>query len=337
MFFLIRAVLSIFTFWLPLLFSAKALLRPDQNLHFLLTYWLLYALMANIQYYLRHVQTAVPFVSLFVYLGDFINTWMFYSHGCLVLSNYYIPGLFGGGVSGSYVIDTWDLRVFDPVVKTLVVKNGFFQNFLGLFPARFLPIDDLIAFNHQLCHHFELGGKRLSFLQFGVDYFCYIDTPNELHVRYLRCRRFLLSLACFGQPPRRRRRAVLKSQQPRPMAPRPEATGYVNVDMDFDRRSRSRANSTGLRRSGSPSPRMQRSQSPPVHYMSPENSPRMFAADGSGVHKYGGLMPRRGEEILKPRAVSGPDPTRVEAYTTEVRPASFSAGSPPYPVVSEYR
>lgn len=326
---LLRFLILILNFWFPLLLTAKAFQRPDDGTRFLLTYWVLYACVANAQYYFHHHERGFSFDSLIVYLGDFVLMWMFYSHGCLVITHYYLPSLFRLGTGGASTIDELDFRLFDPLVNLAVVRNPFLQGLIGLFPTRILPIDDLMAFNNELCRHFRLSGKRLSFLQFGVEYFCYMDTSSELHVRYLRCRRFLLGLNMLGLPPRKRRVRSGSSTFRAPTPPQDQL--YAREEF----RTRLRANSAGLRTSQAASG----STSPPVNSprMAPVNNPSVFADIPSvslkvpANMKYGGMQQARRDE--QPRSVSGPE---LETAHRAADRRSVSSGSPPYPVASGF-
>lgn len=179
----IRPFISILTFWWPLLLSVKALKLPGQNIQFLLTYWLFYTCLSQIQNFLQELP--MPISSVLILAGDFAQIWMFYSHGCLVTLYYYIPVVFGG-YTVTELVDILDHQLLDPIVNVFWVKNTIFQSFLQPLSSKSLPLDEFLAFNKNLCEQQSLPGKRLSFLQYSLEYFCYVDLDQELRARYLK-------------------------------------------------------------------------------------------------------------------------------------------------------
>lgn len=184
----IRPFISILTFWWPLLLSVKALQVPGQNIQFLLTYWLFYTCLCQIQNII--LELPIPISTFLILIGDFSQIWMFYSHGCLVALYYYIPDI-SGGYTLSELVDMLDQQFLDPIVNLFWVKNTVFQSFLQPLSSKFLPLDEFLAFNKDLCEQQSLPGKRLSFLQYSLDYFCYVDLDQELRARYLKTRLFV--------------------------------------------------------------------------------------------------------------------------------------------------
>lgn len=189
----IHPILSLLSFWFPLILSAKAILKPNKNIQFLLLYWISYVAISNVQYYLIEFNI-IPLKSFVLVLGDLIELWLFYSHGCLVLAYYYLPKLLKQTENRS-VIDTLDYKFMDPLVSTFVVRNAFVQSFFHLVSTKFPPIDDLMHFNRELCKHFSSKQRRLSFLAFSVEYFCYMDLPTQLHSRYLKSEKLIRDLS----------------------------------------------------------------------------------------------------------------------------------------------
>lgn len=182
--------------WFPLLLSAKALSRPAENIQFLLHYWLWYLGLTYIQFY---VQLA-PFQGL-VDLGIAIfKIWLFYGHGCVLLSRFYLPKATFAATRWTSVVDM-EAGFIDPMVLGFVVRNPVFQSTMSVLEnsgiARFAL--SLFAFNHELCR-LVLWPKRPLCLHLGVDFFCYMDLPRELAARLQRLERFLFGLRSAVSP-----------------------------------------------------------------------------------------------------------------------------------------
>ncbi|KAM9934376.1 hypothetical protein OXX80_006023 [Metschnikowia pulcherrima] len=179
----IQPLISLFSFWWPLLLSVKALQAPGENVQFLLTYWLFYACISSFQFHVS--ASSIPLSSIMCLGADVLNLWMFYSHGCLLVTHYYIPNM--TGMPLVHVVECFDKKLLDPLVTNLWVRNKFLQGFLRSKSPKSPLIDDLMMFNRSLCNHFAQP-KRLTFLQFSLEYFCYMDSENELNARYLKSR-----------------------------------------------------------------------------------------------------------------------------------------------------
>ncbi|OBA21560.1 hypothetical protein METBIDRAFT_12053 [Metschnikowia bicuspidata var. bicuspidata NRRL YB-4993] len=187
-----RPVLALLTFWWPLLLSVKALKAPGQNVQFLLTYWLFYACISGTQHLLAGL--AFPLSSAINLILDFLHVWMFYSHGCLVALHHYIPSI-TGHTSAAAIVNALDHKVVDPLVSILVVRNRLLQRVLASRSSNVPPLDDFLLFNQSLCEHHALLPTRLSFLQFSLHYFCYVDLESELQARYAKSRGVLARFA----------------------------------------------------------------------------------------------------------------------------------------------
>ncbi|QBM89335.1 hypothetical protein METSCH_D04050 [Metschnikowia aff. pulcherrima] len=179
----IQPLISLFSFWWPLLLSVKALQAPGENVQFLLTYWLFYACISSFQFHV--LALSIPLSSIMCLGADVLNLWMFYSHGCLLVTHYYIPNMTGRPLV--HVIEGFDKNLLDPLIMNLWVRNKFLQGFLRSKSPKSPIIDDLMLFNQSLCDHFAQP-KRLTILQFSLEYFCYMDLENELNARYLKSR-----------------------------------------------------------------------------------------------------------------------------------------------------
>ncbi|GEQ67766.1 hypothetical protein JCM33374_g1431 [Metschnikowia sp. JCM 33374] len=111
---------------------------------------------------------------------------------------YYIPEIKGPHYSMS-IVDLLDRRFIDPLVTLLWVKNVVLQKLLAAADCTIAPIDDLLIFNRNLCaYHASVSGpERLPFLQYSLEYFCYIDQPSELRAKYGKARGTLNKIGSF--------------------------------------------------------------------------------------------------------------------------------------------
>lgn len=314
---IIRCLLSVFTFWFPLALSTKALDSRDvQGIQFLLTFWLYYVVIAHAQFYVRLYD--FPLANLCCLGGDFVKMWMFYAHGCLVISAYYVPALFGHTL-GSYTVMDFEKLYVDPLVSTFVTRNPVLQNFLVLIRGVRLPgvpISDLLRFNYEL-RKMPDSPKKPSFLQFGLDYFCYIDLSSALYARYQEFRRFLFGVSQVILPPPRKRSlsGVGRIPLPRGVPSRVVLPRLVVPRVVLPR--------SGLPRAPLPSGSFEHNQ-----FIDSRSTPRLKT--------YTVLANQTlwAEHKPKPRAVSGSD-VATEPRVMRTRASSFSAGDPPYPIVSE--
>lgn len=160
--------LAVLAFWIPLLLSLRATRDKNYSAHrFLLTYWLFYAVSSNVSTTLQTVFENLPLVTTIHAAVSIFNVWLFYGHGCLVVSFYVLPDLFHRFL-GFRSLEELD-QFLSPVLSPLV--NGS-KSFARKGVTRGRP-------------------SGLSILDYGVHRFCYMDQPAELHQRYLNTRRIL--------------------------------------------------------------------------------------------------------------------------------------------------
>lgn len=209
----LQVPLSLVSFWFPLLLSLQACREQKSTAHqFLLTYWLFYAVLNNASNYLQAYLGFLPLADVVELACTFLNMWLFYGHGCLVLAHYYLPDLlykFTGCLSFAEL----DKRLITPGVVPMLNVLALTRPFSGIM-APILPRRRSSSNPRRLTLGTSLAQVLFSILDQGVDRFCYMDDPAELHARYLSNRLFLLvvSLAfSHQQQPKTRRRAVSRS------------------------------------------------------------------------------------------------------------------------------
>lgn len=312
---IVHGLLSILTFWFPALLSIKALdLKDSGALQFLVNFWLSFVVLSKGQAFIQEYQ--VPMGGALCVVGDLLKMWMFYSHGCLVALLYLVPSIFGQAL-GTATWVNFERMVVEPFFTVGVVRNPFLQNALIFFNGArvpFVPIGDLLMFNHQLRELHE-HPRRMSSLLFGVNYFCYVDTAEQLFTRYMRCKRFLWGIsAMFRAYPQQRMQSVM----PRTTSP----------DMDDElRREYYEVSSESPRMPSPQGTRIQRASSPRLVILGNAKKGYNLQPGYRGV--------RDGVEFSsKPRAASGGEP-RLGVKMSRSRASSYSAGDPPYPILSE--
>lgn len=185
----LHSALTAFTFWVPLLLSIKALQTPQREIHFLLYYWLSYAI-------LQHVHQLVPLPYL---ITDTILLWAFYAQGCIVCLYYFFPWLFDPQDMTPY--DELEQDYVVPVVKTLWTNNTFTQNAVVMLSKYTNSLNRFSTFNRSLTKFF---GKEASLLQFLLEYFCFIELPEVLRERGLAWVRFFTGVGAVIKDTRAR-------------------------------------------------------------------------------------------------------------------------------------
>lgn len=195
----ILGLCSLLTFWLPLLLTAKLLSNLNQtsyvgngligSMQFLLNYWICYIVFT----YLERSEVAKLLADKYAEVGfSLVKIWLFYGHGCLIVNNYYLDSLFkhlfiksaSKSVNTLQVLET---NLIDPLVDLFVIRNFLVQNMVRVFHrSRIGVVRGLVAYNYELRKNFNTSSKceRTSFLQFSLDYLCYMDDPNELDQRF---------------------------------------------------------------------------------------------------------------------------------------------------------
>lgn len=186
---LITAPLSVLHLWIPLALTAKSLQSESPQSHaFLLHYWAWYVLLSYLHF-------LVSSWGLFFLAGAVdlalagAKLWLFYAHGCMVLSRFYLPrALFAA--TGLASLADFEAKLIDPFV-TFLARNKILQKGLSFFESSKNSglARSLAAFNRELC-------KRQC-LAVGVDFVCYLDLPRQLAERVQAIERFLAFLRGF--------------------------------------------------------------------------------------------------------------------------------------------
>lgn len=167
--------------------------RPESS-QFLLTYWLVYATISNIQsFFSVYLGGLAMFVAI---VAAALNVWLFYGHGCLVVSHFIGPHILRR-TTGASSVSELDARFIDPMMVTLVARNPVAQGVMRLLPRKISPFRELLQFNLEFARSL-LTSRRMSFLQLMGGFFCYMDSPVELNARYEQCRSLFGKLADPG-------------------------------------------------------------------------------------------------------------------------------------------
>lgn len=213
----ISGLCSLLTFWLPLLLTAKLLSNLNQtsyvgngligSMQFLLNYWICYIVFT----YVERSEVAKLMADKYAEVGfSLVKIWLFYGHGCLIMNNYYLDSLFkrlfiksaSKSVNTLQVLET---NLIDPLVDLFVIRNFVVQNMVRVFHrSRIGVVRGLVAYNYELRKNFNTSSKceRISFLQFSLDYLCYMDDPNELDQRFQNSQNILSHfLSVISLPP----------------------------------------------------------------------------------------------------------------------------------------
>ncbi|KAF3991084.1 hypothetical protein FT663_01793 [Candidozyma haemuli var. vulneris] len=219
--------LSALHLWFPLLLSAKALNRPPgENIQFLLHYWLWYLGLSYVHFYLASMVPLQGVVDLFL-AG--VKIWLFYGHGCIVLSRFYLPRVAFATTGWTSVVEL-EATVIDPLVSAFVVRNPILQNTMSVIERTGIAsfASALFAFNHELCRSVSWP-KRPSCLHLGVDFLCYMDSPRELAARLQKLERFIFGIRSAVSP--------VVSPKSRKVSSRKLNTSKVDYDDSFSPRS----------------------------------------------------------------------------------------------------
>lgn len=213
----ISGICSLLTFWLPLLLTAKLLSNLNQtsyvgngligSMQFLLNYWICYIVFT----YVEKSEVSKLLADQYAEFGfSLVKIWLFYGHGCLIMNNYYLDSLFKrlfikSASKSVNTLQVLEANLIDPLVDLFLIRNFVVQNMVRLFhKSRIGLIRGLVAYNYELRKNFNTGskGERTSFLQFSLDYLCYMDDPNELKQRFQNSQNILTHfLSVISLPP----------------------------------------------------------------------------------------------------------------------------------------
>lgn len=179
-------VFSLLSFWLPLLLSVKALANPVQHqLHFLLTYWLLYI----VQLYVQKILFGLLPVPIWRIAFDFLSLWMFYCRGCLVLASHFLPDAMRS-VSGFTSFAQFESVWLDPQGEWIVRHKETIVRFASCLPKS--VSNPIILFTKEAKKSYAAGTRSL--LLFGLAFFCYPELAQEVKARVVLSQRVLDSL-----------------------------------------------------------------------------------------------------------------------------------------------
>ena len=178
--------------------------NSDQR-KFLLNYWTCFIVVDHIENMVLYSDIFLPCFG-FHFLPELffcsIKLWLFYNHGCLVI-NYCYLNVFLRKVTCTCELEAVDplevleLNLVNPVMKALLSKNH-------LAPLKLLSIMKNGAISWivgrivNFCQCFINSGDQY-FLQFSLDYICYMDSKQDLEKHFETPKKFVASVICFLQ------------------------------------------------------------------------------------------------------------------------------------------
>lgn len=206
---------NILCFIWPLFLTLKLLNREyhknrtieDKNsdqVKFLLNYWMCYI---AVDYIEKLVLSSVIFWPLFG-IGYFpelfsssVKLWLFYNHGCLVINYCYLECLLRK-IACEYdpkvnPFDVLELNFLHPVMKALLTPNH-------LVPLKFLLCKKKGIVNWTITRIVQFSQCFIesvdqSFLQFSLEYICYMDSKQDLKKNFEITKTFIDSITSFLQ------------------------------------------------------------------------------------------------------------------------------------------
>lgn len=232
----LSTVLCIFSFWVPLLASFRA--SGDNNdlaRQFLVTYWVFYAILTHVWYFVYDHLEGLKLGSFVAPLGALFNIWMFYHHGCLVIAQHYVPVLFGR-TTGYLSVAEFDHRVLTPLMAPVANSVGLFSQMTGILHSGSKSRRSSDASRRSLNSSRRPSDQprsagRVSFLEAVLARWCYMDDPNDLRARYMRNQRLFWDISQAFSSPQRNLRvrdpSVLSPDGLRPQYVVPEAARLV--------------------------------------------------------------------------------------------------------------
>lgn len=216
----ISGLCSLLTFWFPLLLTAKLLSNINStayitssliaSVNFLLNYWLCYIVVT----YIEGSDVVKALANNYAGYGfSAMKLWLFYGHGCLIMNNYYVDSVFqrifikSSSKSPVATLPVLEANLIDPLVVQFVTRNFLVQNLARLFlNSRIGLVRELVAYNYELARALAESGssksERTSFLQFSLDYLCFMDNPSDLNQRFQNSKNILTHfLSVVSLPP----------------------------------------------------------------------------------------------------------------------------------------
>lgn len=192
---MISSILSLLSlsccFVFPFLLTVKLLAGIHNNTpnpaaeasqaRFLLNYWICYAVLGQLELLLPVRAVAEQLFELLPLVFYATKLWLFYGHGCLIVNYYYARVVFSviSPQSRSRAsLTAFEHQYLDPLVKNIVFSRSVQGALLILANLRFTVFVAFWRFVH------EFHAANATFLQFLLNYCCYIDSALELNRRF---------------------------------------------------------------------------------------------------------------------------------------------------------
>lgn len=148
---------------------------------FLLNYWLCYLVINLVEQLLPLRGLAEQLFELLPLLFYATKMWLFYGHGCLIVNYYYMRVVFSvvsPQTRSRASLTAFEHQYLDPFVKNIVYSRSLMGALLILANLRLAVFVALWRFVH------EFHAASMPFLQFLLNYWCYIDSALELNRRF---------------------------------------------------------------------------------------------------------------------------------------------------------
>ncbi|CUM48176.1 unnamed protein product [Debaryomyces tyrocola] len=177
--------------------------KNSDQVKFLLNYWICFIVVDHIEKLVLYSGIFWPCFGFGFFPELFscsIKLWLFYNHGCLVVNYCYLNDFLRKITCELEAVDpleVLELNLVNPVMKTLLTENH-------LVPLKLLSSmkSGTISWNVgrivKFCQCFIKSADQ-PFLQFSLDYFCYMDSKQDLEKHFEITKNFLASVISFLQ------------------------------------------------------------------------------------------------------------------------------------------
>lgn len=177
--------------------------KNSDQIKFLLNYWICFIIVDYIERLVLYNAIFWPCFG-FGFLPELfscsIKLWLFYNHGCLVINYCYLNQFLRKVTCELEAVDpleVFEVNLVNPVMKTLLTENHLAPLKL-LSSMKIGTISWTVGRIVEFCQCFVKSADQ-SFLQFSLDYICYMDSKQELEKHFEITKRFLASVISFIQ------------------------------------------------------------------------------------------------------------------------------------------
>lgn len=179
-----------------------------EQVNFLLNYWICYIIVNYIQ---DSLVTKIVFLPLLGFnyfpnlLFSAIKIWLFYNHGCLVINYCYFERILRKTLNSLdtdfSAFELLEKSLLDPMSNILLANNHFIPSATKMI-KKFVNDGNIV---HGLIDNAEkfrdefrgIDLKEQSFLQFSLNYVCYMDSTSDLETHYISTNTFVFSIIKF--------------------------------------------------------------------------------------------------------------------------------------------